>query len=230
MIGINLVWVFFLILVAVGFATLVIFSIFRLKGVEAENRSFLRLFPCELVSEKLPGGSAYRVVLYIYGALCFAPVFVVLPLLDEFGGLGAMALITSFLFGIEGIIMVALFLFHIKYINTHTKISTIFMAGGFLVNALAAVYAILTYSKWNQFDMGSGLTIAMAFISGLLTICSLVLVLNPKLKNWAQLVQVEGGENPVYRRPKIFPLAFSEWAIVIINFVGEVAFLISLIR
>lgn len=104
------------------------------------------------------------------------------------------------------------------------------MAGGFLVNALAAVYAILTYSKWNQFDMGSGLTIAMAVISGLLTICSLVLVLNPKLKNWAQLVQVEGGENPVYRRPKIFPLAFSEWAIVIINFVGEVAFLISLIR
>jgi len=230
MIEFNLVWIFFLVAFAGMFIALLVLSILRMQHVEEENSSFMRLFPCELIKEKIPGASIYRILIYIFSGLCFAPVFVVLPLLDEFGGLGAMAMIVSFLYGIEGIVMVSIFLFNIRYTNTHTKLSTGFMAGSFLVNGLTTVYAILTYTTWNKFDKGSVLTLVMAILAGLLTIGTLLITLNPKLKNWAQLVKSQNGEEVVYSRPKIFPLAFSEWLIILINFVGEIVFFISLIR
>ena len=230
MISINLVWIFFLVAFVGVFAAVAVFSFFRMNHVEEENRSFLRLFPCELIKEKIPGSNVYRTLIYIMSGLCFAPVFVVLPLLDEFGGLGALAMIVSFLYGIEGIVMVSIFLFNIRYTNTHTKLSTGFMAGSFLVNALTTLYAILTYTTWNKFGKGSVLSLVMAILAGLLAIATLVITLNPKLKNWAQLVRVDEGEEAVYKRPKIFWLAFSEWLIILLNFIGEIVFFISLIR
>ena len=230
MISINLVWIFFLVAFVGVFAAVAVFSFLRMNHVEEENRSFLRLFPCELIKEKIPGSNVYRTLIYIMSGLCFAPVFVVLPLLDEFGGLGALAMIVSFLYGIEGIVMVSIFLFNIRYTNTHSKLSTGFMAGSFLVNALTTLYAILTYTTWNKFGKGSVLSLVMAILAGLLAIATLVITLNPKLKNWAQLVRVDEGEEAVYKRPKIFWLAFSEWLIILLNFIGEIVFFISLIR
>lgn len=230
MISINLVWIFFLAAFAGVFIALGVLSIVRLRYVEEENRSFMRLFPCELMKENIPASGVYRILLFTFSGLCFAPVFVVLPLLDEFGGLGAIAMIISFLFGLEGLVMVSIFLFNIRYTNTHTKLSTAFMAGSFLVNGLTTVYAILTYTTWNKFDKGSPLTLVMAILAGLLTIATLVITLNPKLKNWAQLVKSGSGEEVTYSRPKIFPLAFSEWLLILINFLSEIIFLISLIR
>ena len=230
MIEFNLVWIFLLVFFVASFAVVAILSILRLHQVEEENRSFLRVFPCELIKEKIPNANIYRIFIYIFSGLCFAPVFVVLPLLDEFGGLGALAMILSFLYGIEGIVMVSIFLFNIRYTNTHTKLSTAFMAGSFLVNALTTLYGVLTYTTWNKFDKGSPLALAMAILAGLLTIGTLLIMFNPKLKNWAQLVKVENGEEVIYSRPKIFPLAFSEWLIIVVNFVGEIAFFIEIIR
>lgn len=230
MIAVNLVWIFFLVAFAGVFIALLVFSIFRLKHVEEENRSFMRYFPSELIKDKIPGASYYRVLLYIFSGLCFAPVFVVLPLLNEFGGLGALAMIVAFLYGIEGIVMVSLFLFHIRYTNTHTILSTVYMAASFLVNGLTTLYAFLTYSSWNKIGKAHVLTLVMAILAGLLAICSLVITLNPKLKNWAQLVKVQDGEETKYRRPKIFWLAFSEWLLILVNFVGEIAFFLTIIR
>ena len=230
MIEFNLVWIFLLVFFVASFAVVAVLSILRLHQVEEENRSFLRVFPCELIKEKIPNANIYRIFIYIFSGLCFAPVFVVLPLLDEFGGLGALAMILSFLYGIEGIVMVSIFLFNIRYTNTHTKLSTAFMAGSFLVNALTTLYGVLTYTTWNKFDKGSPLALAMAILAGLLTIGTLLIMFNPKLKNWAQLVKVENGEEVIYSRPKIFPLAFSEWLIIVVNFVGEIAFFIEIIR
>ena len=230
MIGVNLVWIVFLIAFVGVFVALGVLSILRMKSVDEENRSFIRLFPCELIKESIPGANVYRTLLYVFSGLCFAPVFVVLPLIHEFGGLGALAMIVSFLYGIEGIVMVSIFLFNIRYTNTHTKLSTGFMAGSFLVNGLTTLYAVLTFTTWNKYDMGSALALVMAILGGLLTIGTLVITLNPKLKNWAQLVKIQDGEVAAYKRPKIFPLAFSEWLIILINFIGEVVFLISLIR
>jgi len=230
MIGINLVWIVLLAIYVGLFIALAIFSLLRLKVVEEENRSFMRLFPCELLKESIPNTNIYRVLLYIFSGLCFAPVFVVLPLLDEFGGLGALAMIVSFLWGLEGIVMVSIFLFNIRYTNTHAKLSTGFMAGSFLTNGLTTLYAILTYTTWNKFDKGSPLALAMSILAGLLAIATIVITLNPKLKNWAQLEKKQNGEEVIYTRPKIFPLAFSEWLIILINFIGEITFFLSLIR
>ena len=230
MIGINLVWIVLLAIYVGLFIALAIFSILRLKVIEEENRSFMRLFPCELLKESIPNTNIYRVLLYIFSGLCFAPVFVVLPLLDEFGGLGALAMIVSFLWGLEGIVMVSIFLFNIRYTNTHAKLSTGFMAGSFLTNGLTTLYAILTYTTWNKFDKGSPLALAMSILAGLLAIGTIVITLNPKLKNWAQLEKKQNGEEVIYTRPKIFPLAFSEWLIILINFIGEITFFLSLIR
>ena len=230
MIGINLVWIVFLVAFVGVFATLVVLSILRMNYIEKENRSFLRLFPCELIKDSIPNANIYRVLLYIFSGLCFAPVFVVLPLLDEFGGLGALAMIVSFLYGIEGLVMVSIFLFNIRYTNTHTKLSTIFMAGSFLILALITLYAVLTFTTWNKFDKGSVLTLVMAILAGLLAIGTLIITLNPKLKKWASLVKSQSGDEAIYSRPKIFPLAFSEWLIILINFFGEITFFISLIR
>lgn len=230
MIEINLVWIFFLAAFVGVFIALVVFSIFRMRHVEEENRSFMRFFPSELIKDKIPGAYYYRILLYVYSGLCFAPVFVILPLIGEFGGLGALAMIVAFLFGIEGIVMVALFLFHIRYTNTLTILSTIYMASSFLVNGLATLYAFLTYSAWNKIAKTHVLTLVMAILSGLLAIFALIITLNPKLKNWAQLVKIQDGEEAKYRRPKIFWLAFSEWLLILVNFIGEVAFFLTIIQ
>lgn len=231
MIAVNLVWIFFLAAFIAVFITLVIFSVLALNTLSQENRSFLRSFPCEAIRTKAGFNRAYHIILYIFSGLCFAPLFVVLPLINEFGGLGVFAIIIPILFGIEGMLGVSIFLFNIRYTVTHTKLATGFMVGSFLVNALTAIYAGLTYNSWSKIASASALPLAMGVVAGVLMIMTILIMVNPKLKDWAQLEQIENkNDDPTYRRPRFFPLAYSEWAILLINFIGEVAFFITLVH
>ena len=54
MIEFNLVWIFLLVFFVASFVVVAVLSILRLHQVEEENRSFLRVFPCELIKEKIP--------------------------------------------------------------------------------------------------------------------------------------------------------------------------------
>lgn len=231
MIAVNLVWILFLVAFVAVFITLVIFSFLSLNSLPNENRSFLRAFPCEAIRANSTLDRAYHIILYVFSGLCFAPLFVVLPLINEFGGLGVFAIITSILFGIEGMLGVSVFLFNIRYTATHTKLATGFMVGSFLVNALTAIYSGMTYNSWSKIDSANSLHLAMGVIAGIMMILTILIMVNPKLKDWAQLEQKnDDGAEASYRRPKFFPLAFSEWAILLINFVGEIAFFVSLIH
>ena len=53
----------------------------------------------------------------------------------------------------------------------------------------------------------------------------LCLIVNPKLRMWAKLDLVDGE----YVRPKRFPLAYSEWGVLLGLFLTEVLYFIQLL-
>ena len=58
-------------------------------------------------------------------------------------------------------------------------------------------------------------------------IALLIIMINPKLRDWARLEKQVNGDGTIsYRRPKVFILALSEWLTILINHLSFVLILI----
>jgi len=230
MIQITPVWIVILVIFIACFIALAIFSTFRLNNLPKENRSFMRAFPSEIYDNKFPLSNVYRPIIFVYCALCFSPLAFIVPNISKLGDVGIIGTVVTIVFGIQGILLVSLFLFHIRYTSAHMKLATFYMACSFLTCSLTGVYLGLTYKTWLKFDKATVLSLILTIIAGILAIIVLIFIFNPKLKDWAKLFRSNDGEEAVYSRPKKFPLAYTEWSLILINFIAELIFIIGLVR
>ena len=130
------------------------------------------------------------------------------------------------LVGLLGIINAEISVFYVKQ---HILISTIFMAGNFLLSALVGVNSYLYYQmgQTTKASGGSIMSIVFAVLAALVAVASLIIMFNPKLKDWAKLVRISENDNS-FVRPKYFPLAFSEWLFNLIHFLSLLIFILSI--
>lgn len=231
MIAVNLVWVVLFVVYIAIFATLIVVR-FLLDKSDAEIQySFLRNFPYEVLTMHKDKSKIYKVLLFIFSGLCFAPIFVIVPLIGEFGELAWIAILNACLYGMSGIMIASIHLFEAKFIKTHTLLVTIMIALAFLSSSISALFSMLTFNVYNRFNEGSPLAIGCFAIFVLAALFDLFIAFNPKLKDWTKLEKITNKDGSIsYDRPKIFPLAFSEWLIIFSIFLSEVVFFISLIH
>ena len=112
-----------------------------------------------------------------------------------------------------------------KFIRQHTLISTIYLASCFGILAMISIFGILLFTT-----TGRILPLIIGIITTLLSILQILIILNPKLKDWAKLEAfVDENKNINYRRPKIFILALSEWLTFLLSTIGLILFLIVII-
>lgn len=231
MISFNILWLLFLIIYILLFASLVVFRFIEDKKGTNIQFSFLRHFPYEMITMHQNSSKVYKVLLYIFVIFCFSPIFVICPLIKDFGDLGWIAIVNACLYGLAGIMIIGLHFFEVRFIKTHSLVFSIFVGLCILSSSMTALFSILSFNVWNRFNQGSALSIVCLVLAALLAIFDILIVFNPKLSNWAKLEQIQNQDGTVsYDRPKIFPLALSEWLMILSLFLSELVFFVSLIH
>ena len=230
MIPIDFVWIVLLASYMLAFAASIVFASLSMSSDKKANYSFLRNFPYEIPQIEAKVSKFYKVFIFIFAGLCFAPILDIVPNIAIFGDMGIFAIVISCVYGLAGLSIVALHMFEAKFVKVHSIVVTCLLAFSLLANALTAVYSGVTYKVMSKFGEGRVVSIVLLAFSALLALAIIVLAVNPKLKNWAKLdVSEENGEKKV-SRPHVFILALTEWLAIAITFVGEIVFYLSLIK
>ena len=231
MIQVNLVWILLLIAFIAVFAALIVTKLLLDKGERELKISFLRHFPYEVLSIHKDKSKIYKVLLFIFAGLTFSPIFVIVPLVGDFGDLAWIAILASCFYGFSGLLTVGIHIFEAKFIKTHALLASILVALVFLSTSLSALFSILTFNVYNRFGEGSPLAIGCFALLIVAALFDLFIAFNPKLKDWTKLEKLINSDGSIsYDRPKIFPLALSEWLIIFSLFISEVVFYIALIH
>ena len=229
MIAPNIIWIFSL--AAFALIALTIFVVIVLNSRRMYPKfSFLRTFPYEFINERGNEIILFKPLLYILTGLAFSPLFVITPLIKEFGSLGFFSVMISCVFGLAMIFNCLLFFFDARYTKTHMVLFTISSCLVFLSNTLTTIYSFVIFKGYKDMAIDHTGSLILGIASGVIAIAVLFLIVNPKLKNWAKLEVETDGDQKTYKRGKVFILAFTEWLILLLSVVGEIIFFLTLIK
>lgn len=229
MINFNILWVIFLVVYIVSFLALIFFRFMLID--DKINYSYRRNFPCEILTSGSKVVDVYKIFLFIFVGLSFSPLFCILPKIGEFGNIGWLAIVISVLYGFCGVFIAALHIFEAKFIKVHSIVVSIFIGLSFLTSALSGLFSMLTFQVNNRFDSGRPLELVFMGLFIVIALFDVMIVLNPKLKDWTKLDKVKLTDGSIgYDRPKVFILAASEWIVILLTFIAEVLFFISLLK
>lgn len=229
MISPNIIWIFSLSAFAVIALTIFIVIILNSRKMDPKF-SFLRTFPYEFLNERGEQIILFKPLLYILTGLAFSPLFIITPLIQEFGSLGFFSILISCVFGLAMICNCLLFFFDARYTKTHMVLFTISSVLVFLSNTLTTIYSFVIFKGYKDMAIAHNGSLILGIASGVIAIAVLFLIVNPKLKNWAKLEVETDGETKTYKRGKVFILAFTEWLILLLSVVGELIFFLTLIK
>lgn len=219
----NLIWGLVFGGIIISFLLMITFGYIS-KRKQDKTASFFSHFPYEIIHN-----DAANIFMYIYMIISFTPLIVIIPLFGEFGDLAIFNVLLASLFGLAGLVSGAIIKISAKYLSPHVRLATILMAGAFLLSALTTLHLFLDFSMMSKFPGNGYVYFALGIFSGLLSLFMLIVMFNPKLKNWARLEEHIDGENKIFDRPKRFPLAYSEWASILVIFISSILFMLSLI-
>ena len=199
---------------------------FATKPVDSYRFSFKRVFPFEVINRD-QNSLVYRILLCIFVAASFAPIFIHLTgggLIENAQGI---SIAICCVYGFAAISFAFLHYFDATHTVVHLVLVVLFLCLTLLGNALACIKGINVYYTLAQHDQQAYSSLVGGIICGLASLFGIILALNPSLKNWANLSKIDGG----FERPRFFILAFTEWASFFLLIIGEIAnFLILLIQ
>lgn len=230
MISPNAIWIFSI--VGFGAVALILLALVLINSsIRGKEFSLLRNFPFEFGKMNPNIFMVFKTLMFILSGLAFSPLFFISPLMSEFGNLGVLCILITCVFGLTAISNCFLFFFDARYTKTHMALVTISMCLTLLANALTTLVAVLVYKSYldmNENHLGS---LILAICSGLLALTMVFLAFNPKLTNWAKLEEQtnDSGEKS-YSRGKVFILASFEWITIAVSILGEIIFLVTLIK
>ena len=116
------------------------------------------------------------------------------------------------------------FLFYVKttIVDRHVLVASLAMMLTLLLALLVGYYSFSTPfdDTFNEVLKFGSITIAL---------WQLLIMINPRLKNWGQLTQVKDGNAVSYSRPKVFVLPLSEWLSLFNLILLQIIIIISVI-
>lgn len=230
MIKLNGIWLFSLIAFVAIFVVLLILTMLN-SSLRKKEFSLLRNFPFEFIKMNESISSTYKIFLYLLTGFAFSPLFVITPLIYEFGDLGFLSIFITCVFGLAAITNCLLFFFDARYNKSHIVLVTISMCLTLLANALSALLSFIVFKSYADANEVHALSIVIGSLNSIVAVVMLLLIVNPKLSNWASLQSSvnANGEKEV-SRGKVFILAFSEWLTILAMVIGEILFFVSLLK
>lgn len=124
---------------------------------------------------------------------------------------------------VNALISYALIFVPLKMTKTHLALLAINIILSFLIPFSLAFNSALTYQSSN-----SGVALAFTIINAVICLFVFVLIMNPKLTNWAKMDEQKNSDGTTtYIRPKIFILAFTEWLLYFVSVITLVVVLLT---
>lgn len=106
------------------------------------------------------------------------------------------------------IAMTSFLLFYIKPIRIEI----------FLFNSTLFLTMVMSFYGWSSFvfvQTSAGQPFpSTVWIASFFFLMMTGIIFNPKLRDWSQLERVGDNEKPLYQRPKLFVLAFTQWFVL----------------
>ena len=112
---------------------------------------------------------------------------------------------------IYSVILASLVFVSLKYLKLHLTLVLFSIVLSFLIPFANAMACSLNYRDTNEAK-----SLVMAIINAVYCLFIFILMMNPRLSHWAELKEEKNNDGTVkYVRPKVFILAFIEWAIIL---------------
>ena len=190
-------------LILICFTGFFVFSSLNYKRRFNVKYNPLNMFPYELNYEQTFRDNFFG-NLFLFFVSIIGIVFYVLIIKESTSGF-------IILLAISGILSSLLFSFipliNLKYLKKHLS-SSIFFFVSTLVSLLSNALIALNYHNTWLDNSSLVLTIIFFVFGGLY----LIVLFNPKISLWTKMEVVENSDGTsFYKRPKFFPLAYTEW-------------------
>lgn len=218
-------WIISVSLLAVSFLGIVFTSLFLAKPVDEHKVSFMRMFPFEMMKTAENNGKFYNFSTYLFSGLCFTPIIVIVEEATRLQNLNPLSIFIACLLGLAALCFVFLNIFDVTHVKPHLSLFGVFALLTFLSGSLVTMRGIIAYGIFQRHGTQEFLFLFSSIASGLVAVFVLVLLFNPKLRLWAKLDLVDGN----YVRPKRFPLAYTEWGILLALFLTELLYFVQLL-
>lgn len=220
--GIQITWIGALLIPSILFFCLgFVFSAKSFHKKQKRPYDFRSDFPFELVQDEEPFFLLGRVFFVLWGSFDAAGAFYLVASISNHSSLLSLSVIFAIIALLRDVVLVALFYIPAFRFKAHFLA---FVCSCAFTGFLGAVGSIICA---NVRDIIGAPAILFAILSGVLGLGAILVMINPKLSNWAKLESsVDESGAVTERRPKIFILAFSEWLVL---FLGVVLSIVSLI-
>ena len=218
-------WIISVSLLIVSFFGIVFSSMFLAKPVDEHKVSFMRMFPFEMLKTAENNGKFYSFSTYLFSGLCFTPILIIVQETTKLSSLNPLSIFIACLLGLSALCFVFLNIFDVTHVKPHLTLFGIFVVLTLLGSALLCVRGFVAYDVYQRHGTQEILFLVSSVAAAVVVAFILVLIVNPKLRLWAKLNQVDGE----YVRPKRFPLAYSEWGILLALFITELLYFVQLL-
>lgn len=219
-------WIASLSILLIAFLGMFIFGVSNYQETFKAKFSLLNMFPYEL-SYHNQGMMIiiYRFFLYVYVAFSISPALLMISKYYHFPGYVSYLIMVGILFVISAVSLLTLHIIQAKYVRLHTIVATIFFAVSALTSGAVSIVLINLYISNNYVDIKF---LMIGLMEAMLGFATLLIMLNPRLRNWAQMNSTTDEDGTVViERPRFFVLAFSEWLVIFINLAVQILLLIA---
>jgi hypothetical protein len=219
-------WIASLSILLIAFLGMFIFGVSNYQETFKAKFSLLNMFPYEL-SYHNQGMMIiiYRFFLYVYVAFSISPALLMISKYYHFPGYVSYLIMVGILFVISAVSLLTLHIIQAKYVRLHTIVATIFFAVSALASGAVSIVLINLYISNNYVDIKF---LMIGLMEAMLGFATLLIMLNPRLRNWAQMNSTTDEDGTVViERPRFFVLAFSEWLVIFINLAAQILLLIA---
>ena len=218
-------WIVSISLLLLSFFSLVFTTKFFSKPVDEHKVSFMRMFPFEMARTAENYGKFYSFSAYLFSGLCFTPIIIIVEETTKLSDLNPLSILIACILGLAGLCFVFLNIFDVTHVKPHLTIFGIFASLTLLGGILVSVRGFVCYDLFLKHGITEYTFLITAGINGVVVVFILILMFNPKLRIWAKLDEVDGK----YVRPRRFPLAYSEWGLLLSLFLIEITYFIQLL-
>jgi len=219
-------WIVSVVLLVISFAGIAVSAAMFAKPVDEYKVSFMRMFPFEMARTAENNGKFYSFFTYLFAGLCFAPLVIIVGGKSDLSALKPMSILLTCVLGLSCLCFIFLNIFDVTHVKAHLSLFTVFAGLVILSGGLIFARGLTAYKIFSDHGHKEILFLITEILAAVSVVFTLLVLVNPKLRSWARLDNVDG----TYKRPKRFVLAYSEWALLTILFFNELVFFVQLLK
>ena len=218
-------WIITISILVVSFFGVVISALLFTKPVDEYKFSFLRIFPFEAIRNSENNGKIYSFFTFLFSGMAFTPIILIVEGSGKLSNLNPLSIFIACVIGLAGVCFVFLNFFDVTHTKPHLVLFAIFALLTLLSGVLVVVRGFTAFDLLKKHGSTEYFLIICSAACVLATLPVLAFIVNPKLKDWPRLDQVDGE----YVRPKHFVLAYSEWGIFLSLFLIELCYFVQIL-